>query len=239
MKILIITTVAHALLIASGSGSENACDDSCALSKLKFCGVDNTCHYYPDLTCTTWKNQFPGLQGVGPISCTKANLTAMTMSCGENTQEVPVYEMCEGKDFKCYGPDDISGEKVRILEFLDNVLESCKPEKPLRIQFSKFGIKVGKLRLTLKHHWAEGTPVELGATMIINHATLRENATRFEAFREDIARLNRLSLNLVALQGDDDTEKLPSSPPTAPNAGSRENYSLLTFLLASFILNLK
>jgi len=238
MKILIVTTVASALLIASGSGSENACDDSCAVSKRKFCGVDNTCYYYPDLTCTTLKDQVPGLQRVGPISCTKGNLTAMTMSCGENTQEVPVYEMCEGKDFKCYGPSDVSSEKARILEFLDNFLESCKPEERLRIEFSKFGIKVGKLKLTSTHPWAEGTPVQMDGIWTINHASLRGNATNFEAFREELARRHRFSLNLAALQGDD-TEKLPSSPPTAPNAGSQETYSILTFLLAGFILNLK
>mmetsp|Transcript_1898 Transcript_1898/g.3052 ORF Transcript_1898/g.3052 Transcript_1898/m.3052 type:complete len:235 (+) Transcript_1898:121-825(+) len=230
-----IIVVAQALLLSSGLGSERDCYNGCEQANGKFCGNDNKCYTIrSNLTCGTWKNQFPGLSNIGPVSCTKSNVAGTTLSCGEIKETLPIYEMCEGEDFKCYGPSDVSSEKARMDDFVDNFLEKCNSTDDLIASFYKFGVRISGYKFTEHEPWVEGTPlVQEPFPLSYPVYRLRGDNTKMALFKHAVAtRYIARSLNLVAVG---------SPPPTdsPTSVSSRSIYSLLSFALLSLVVNSK
>mmetsp|Transcript_3067 Transcript_3067/g.6515 ORF Transcript_3067/g.6515 Transcript_3067/m.6515 type:complete len:256 (-) Transcript_3067:608-1375(-) len=251
-----IIVVAQALLLSSGLGSERDCYNGCEQANGKFCGNDNKCYTIrSNLTCGTWKNQFPGLSNIGPVSCTKSNVAGTTLYCGEIKETLPIYERCEGRDFKCYGPSDVSSEKARMDDFVDNFLEKCNSTDKLIVSFYKFGVAISGYKYTDNEPWVEGTTLVEDSALGVVVDRLRKNNITMARFKRSLAHgyMTR-SLNLVASGTPAPSTSSTASPTASPtsvsaatasptasttSASSRSIHSLLSFALLSLVVNSK
>mmetsp|Transcript_2176 Transcript_2176/g.3203 ORF Transcript_2176/g.3203 Transcript_2176/m.3203 type:complete len:242 (-) Transcript_2176:45-770(-) len=241
MRVVIIV-VAQVLLLTPGLGSERACYNGCSKINGKFCGNDNKCYVTrTNLTCGLWKNQLPELSNIGPVSCTRSSVPGATLSCGEIKETLPIYEMCEGEDFKCYGPSDVSSEKARMDDFVDNFLEKCNSTDALIVSFYKFGVAISGYKYTDNEPWVEGTTLVEDSALGVVVDRLRKNNITMARFKRSLAHgyMTR-SLNLVASGTPAPSTSSTASPTASPtNVSSRSIYSLLSFALLSLVVNSK
>mmetsp|Transcript_3065 Transcript_3065/g.6497 ORF Transcript_3065/g.6497 Transcript_3065/m.6497 type:complete len:256 (-) Transcript_3065:308-1075(-) len=255
MRVVIIV-VAQVLLLTPGLGSERACYNGCSKINGKFCGNDNKCYVTrTNLTCGLWKNQLPELSNIGPVSCTRSSVPGATLSCGEIKETLPIYEMCEGEDFKCYGPSDVSSETARMDDFFDNFLEKCNSTDTLRVSFYKFGVAISGYKYTDNEPWVEGTTLVEDSALGVVVDRLRKNNITMARFKRSLAHgyMTR-SLNLVASGTPAPSTSSTASPTASPtsvsaatasptasttSASSRSIHSLLSFALLSLVVNSK